>query len=111
MTYPHLSSEAFQASAILLQATAEAWNLNKDNTNYKYKERGYKYKLTDFSTFKLRRASLVQVSAPAWNSNANHTEYKYRENGYKYKEIYFSSYTNTKNTGTNTNKQIFLLLS
>ena len=35
---------------------------------YKYKEHGYKYKLTDFSTFKLRRASLVQASAQAWNS-------------------------------------------
>ena len=68
MTYPHLSSEAFQASAILLQATAEAWNLNTNNTNYKYKERGYKYKLTDLSTFMLRRASLVQASAQAWNS-------------------------------------------
>ena len=35
---------------------------------YKYKEHGYKYKLTDFSTFKLRRASPVQASAQAWNS-------------------------------------------
>ena len=35
---------------------------------YKYKEHRYKYKLTDFSTFKLRRASLVQASAQAWNS-------------------------------------------
>ena len=35
---------------------------------YKYKEHGYKYKLTDLSSFKLRRASLVQASAQAWNS-------------------------------------------
>ena len=35
---------------------------------YKYKEHGYKYKITDFSTFNLRRASLVQASAQAWNS-------------------------------------------
>ena len=102
MTYPHLSSEAFQASAILLQATAEAWNLNTDNTNYKYKERGYKYKLTDLSTFMLRRASLVQASAPEFKYKC-YAEYKYREHGYKYKEIYLFSYENTKNTGTNTN--------
>ena len=63
-----ISLQTFQVSAILLQATAETWNLNTNNTNYKYKEHGYKYKLTDFSTLKLRRASLVQASAQAWNS-------------------------------------------
>ena len=39
-----ISLQTFQVSAILLQATAEAWKLNTNNTNYKYKERGYKYK-------------------------------------------------------------------